>query len=112
MQQAAKFRSASGRKLTTGLAIRSLPEDQAAQPENEHDEQRLHPPERVVVPVPLLPLAEHHFPARHDQGEQPQADVVEIERLAAQLGPLLLEVIRIVDQEVSTPGSRWRPPGD
>ena len=62
-----------------------------AQRENEYDEERLHPPEGVIIPIPLLPLAEHHFPTRHDQHEQPQADVVEIKRLLLQLGPLLFE---------------------
>ena len=78
-----------------------LPEDQGAQADDEQDDQRLGLPEGVVVPVPLLPLAEQDLPAAHHQGEQPQADVVEVERLASQLRPLPLEVFGVVDREVA-----------
>ena len=78
-----------------------LPEDQGSQPQHEKDEQRLELPEGVVVPVPLLPLAEHNLPATHRQGEQPQTDVVEVERPATQLRPLLLEVFGVLDREVA-----------
>ena len=41
-----------------------LPEDQDEKADCEREEQRLHAPERVVIPVPFLAFAEHDFPAR------------------------------------------------
>ena len=101
MQQAAKLRSPSGRKLTTGLAIRISRMIRKISPPDEQDQERLHAPERIAQPVPLLPLAEHDFPRRHREGQQAETDVVEIQRLLEQLGPLGLEVIRIVEQKIA-----------
>ena len=78
-----------------------LPEDQAAQADDEQDGQRLGLPEGVVVPVPLLPLAEQDLPAGHHQGEQPQADVVEVDRPPPQFRPLPLQVFGVADREVA-----------
>ena len=70
-----------------GLAIRISRTISKTQPHHEQDHERLHPPERVAQPVPFLPLAEHDFPAGHDQHQQSQADVVEVQRLAAAARP-------------------------
>ena len=94
------MRSPRTRKLMIGLAVRISRTDQQAQPQHEQNQQRLHPPERIAEPIPFLPLAEHDFPAAHDQHQQSQADVVEVQRLAAELGPLLLEVVGVVDHGI------------
>ena len=50
--------------------------DEQAEPHPEQHGQRLDAQERVAEPVPLLPLAEEHFPGGHGQGQEPQADAV------------------------------------
>ncbi len=79
-----------------------LTDDQQHQPDHEQDQERLQSPEWVAQPVPFPPLAEHDLPGAHDQHQQAQADGIEIQRLAAQLRPLALEVLGIVDSAVST----------
>ena len=64
MLEAARLRSPSGRKLTTGLAILSSRKTRVPSPSDEQDGQRLDLPEGVVVPVPLLPLAEQNSPSK------------------------------------------------
>ena len=58
-------------------AVTQLPKDQPDQAHGKENGQRLHAPERIAQPVPLLALAEHHFPADHDDDQQRQADRVE-----------------------------------
>ncbi len=100
MQDMARFRSPSTRKLMIGLAIRISRKISKIKTHHEQDQEGLHSPERVAKPVPFLSLAEHDFPAGHDQHQQPQADVVEVQRLATQLGPLLLEIVGVIDHGV------------
>ena len=57
--------------------------------------QRLDAIKRIAEPIPFLPLAERDFPGGHHQHEQSQANGVEVQRLAAQLGSRLLEVVWI-----------------
>src|SRR6516164_4278333 len=78
-----------------------LPEDEAAKTAEEQHEECLHPPEWVLEPVPFLPLADHDFPARHRQREETEANIVEGERLPAQLCPLRPQIRRILDNEVA-----------
>ena len=70
------------------------------QPEAEAEHQELHPAERVAEPVPLLPLAQEDLHAGHRQHDQPQADVIEAERLAPHLGALGLEVVGVAQHGV------------
>ena len=95
MQQAAKFRSRNGRKLTTGLGWRSSQKISADQAHGEQDRQRLHTPERVAQPVPFLALAERHLPTDDDDDQQRQANAVKAERPLPQLHALCREVIGV-----------------
>ena len=76
MQQALKFRDPQRPEINHGAAVAQLPEDQPAQRQYEKSRQCLHPPECVTQPIPLLPLAEHHFPANHGDDEERQTDRV------------------------------------
>ena len=100
-QQVAKLRSRKGRRLTTGLRWRSFPDDQRDQTRDEASRQRLHTPEWIVEPVPLLPLAEHHFPGDHDDHQQRQAEQIETERLLLQLDALLLKIVGVPEQGIT-----------
>ena len=95
-----KFRSPKHPEVDDRMLGPHLPHDQQDQPHHEQDQERLHPPERVAQPVEFLSLAEHDFPAGHDQHQQSQADVIEVQRLAAELGPFLLEVVGVIDHAV------------
>src|SRR5262249_57796547 len=61
----------------------------------------LHTPEWIPQPVPLLSLAEHHFPRDHDDDQQRQAYRVKTERSPLQLRTLLRKIIRIPEQSVT-----------
>ena len=89
MQHAVKFRSSTGRKLITGLGWRSS---------QKIFRQRLHTPERVGQPIPLLALAEHYLPTDDDDNQQRQANAVKAKWSPAQLPSLCREVIRIPER--------------
>src|SRR5215469_15972692 len=110
MQHAAKLRSPSGRKLTTGFRWRNsqktqLPKDESNETHCKENGQCLDAPEWITQPVPFLALAEHHFPGDHDDDQQRQADRVEMERLLSQLRALGEEIVRIAKQGI-TPAER------
>ena len=100
MLDAARLRSARGREFDDRVGDPQLAEGRAPGAERTGRTGSA-PSRRGRRPVPLLPLAERDLPAAHHQGEQPQADVVEVERPAAQLRPLPLEVIGVIDREVA-----------
>src|SRR5208337_4703130 len=83
------------------VAVTQLPEDQCNQTYHKENGQRLHAPERIPQPVPLLALAQHHFPRDYDNGQKRQADRVKIERLLPQLRTLGDKIIRIAKHGVT-----------
>ena len=72
-----------------------LPDDEADKAYDKETGERLHSPEWVAQPVPLLTLAEHDLPADHDDDQQRQADRVELKRLLPQLNALSDQIIRV-----------------
>ena len=100
MQHTAKLRSPRQRKSMIGWLVRISRTISKTSPDHEQDQERLQPSERIGEPIPFLALAEHDFPAAHDQHQQRQADVVEIEWLAAEFGPLLLEILGVIDHGI------------
>jgi hypothetical protein len=93
MQHALKFRSPNGRRFDHGIGVAQLPNDQPNQTHSEESRQRLDTPKWVAQPVPLLSLAEHHFPTDHDDDQQRQPDRVKIERPLPQFHALGYEVV-------------------
>src|SRR5262249_8183008 len=53
-------------EIDHGAGVAYFPEDQSDQTHSEKSRQGLHAPEWIAQPVPLLSLAEHHFPRDHD----------------------------------------------
>ena len=49
-----------------------------------------------------LALAEHHFPADNDDGQQRQTDRISAERLLSQLGTLGDEIVWLAKQEITS----------
>ena len=84
-----------------GIGNPQFPKDQGDRPSEEQNGQRLHAPERIAEPVPLLPFAEHDFPRGHRQRQETETDVVEIERLFQEIRSLGFEISGIVEQEVA-----------
>ena len=74
-----------------------LPINQAAQPQHKERDEDLDAPERIAQPIPLLPLAQEHFPRDDHNDEQAEPDVIEAENLFLQRSQFLLEILRIVD---------------
>ena len=87
-----------GPKVDDRIGDPQFAEEEKGEPEHETDQQRLHAPERVLQPVPLLPLAEHDFPRRHRQSEKAEPDVIEIQGLAQKLRSLRLQIRRIINE--------------
>ena len=78
-----------------------LPEDQPCQRQYEKSRQCLHPPECVTQPIPLLALAEHHFPANHGDDEERQTDRVKTGRMPPLLRPLGREILWVTHDSVT-----------
>src|SRR5271157_6617411 len=100
-QEAAKLRSASGRKSTTGLAIRSSRKIRHPSPRTNRTNSVCTRQKGSLYQSHSCPLLSITSQLDMNQSEQPQADVIEVQRAAAQLRPLLLEVVRVVNQEVA-----------
>ena len=100
MQHTAKLRSPRTAEVDDRMAGPHLSENQQDQPDHEQDQERLQPSERIGEPIPFPALAEHDFPAAHGQHQQRQADVVEIEWLAAEFASLLLEILGVIDDGI------------
>ena len=107
MQQAAEVTFAQRSEIDHRIGAAQLPEDQPDQAGREENGQRLHPPEWIAQPVPLLALAEHHFPADHDDDQQRQTDRVEMERPPPQLRTLFHKIFRVAEKGV-TSGKRQK----
>ena len=90
-----------GTEIDHGAGVAQLPKDQRDQTQNEKNRQRLHTPEWIAQPVPLLSLAEHHLPGDHDDHQQRQAERVKTQRLLPQLHTLLREIVRIPQQSIT-----------
>src|SRR5262249_43134931 len=88
-------------EINHGVGVAKLPEDQSDQTHSEKSCQRLHTPEWIAQPVPLLSLAEHPFPRDHDDDQQRQAARVKTERPPLQLRTLLGEIVRIPEQSIT-----------
>jgi hypothetical protein len=91
-----------GAEIDDGIRLIRLPNDQPDQAEHEEQGQGLHAPEGVAQPVPLLPLAEHHFPGSHGDDQHAQADRVETERLLSGRGPFRLEILGVFHKRVTS----------
>jgi membrane fusion protein (multidrug efflux system) len=72
-------------EIDHGVAVAQLPENESSQTHCKENGQCLDAPEWITQPIPLLALAEHHFPTDHDKDQQRQADRVKMERLLPQL---------------------------
>ena len=101
MLQAARLRSPIGRKLTTGLAILISRKTRAPRQATKRTASVATFQKGSLYQSHSCPLLSSTSQQTHRQGEQPQADVVEVQRPAAQLRPLLLEVIGVLDREVA-----------
>ena len=99
-QQAAKLRSFSARKLTTGLRWRNSQKISATKPTT-NATASVWTRQMVAQPVPLLALAKNDFPPDHDHGQKRQANCVKVERLLAQLGAPGDEIIRVAKHDVT-----------
>ena len=82
------------------MAGAHLSHNQQDQPDNEQDQERLRPSERIGEPIPFPALAEQDFPTAHCEHQQRQADVVEIEWPATEFASLLLEILGVIDDGI------------
>src|SRR5437764_12444091 len=95
MQQAVKFRSRSGRKLTTGLGWRSSQKISPARPTANKIASVCTRQNGSSSQSHSWALAERHLPTDHDDDQQQQANAVKAEWSLPQLHALCREVIGV-----------------